>query len=78
MIARGFGWLIAAGLLWVFASSGNPEIYALFGAGALFVGALTCTIQAISKFFPHWFDPLAMLSRELKRSKREDSASNKQ
>ena len=78
MIAKGFGWLIAAGLLWIFASSGNPEIYELVGVGVLFVAALTCTMQAISKFFPQWFDPLAKLSRELKRSKQQDSPSNKQ
>ena len=78
MIAKGLGWLIAAGLLWMLAISDDPELYASVGVVLLFVAAVTCTIQAIGKFFPQWFDPLAKLSKELKRLKRQDSASNKQ
>jgi len=72
MKADGIGWLIAAVALWLLVGAEDPVIYTWIGSTVLFVAAITCSIQALSKFFPHWFDPVAAMARKMRRLKSDD------
>lgn len=72
MKTDGIGWLIAAVALWPLVFAEDQEIYTWVGGAVLFVAAVTCSIQAISKFFPYWFDPVEAIARKMGRSKSKD------